>query len=170
MEFRAGKPRQKKRDKKYRKTPMVKEIAIRKVGIISLLGLAGLLDFIGLRPIDKVAATTDDAHGIVDLPKLGRQRIAVSLNLLGDTCLRANLLTKKVLAVSRGGDVIEIVSDNLSSVETIPFMSPNYNCVHLVTLHEEQCWKLYLRKEEDEPLPAVPATIPGSRGKIKGRR
>ncbi len=131
---------------------MAKEIAIRKVGIISLLGLTGLLDFVGLRPKAETVATIEETHEFVDLPELGRQRIAVSLNLLGDTCLRANLLTKKVLAVSRSGDVVEIVSDNLSSVETIPFMSPNCNCAHLTTLHEEQCWKIYLRKEDAEPL------------------
>jgi len=149
---------------------MAKEIAIRKVGITSLLGVTGLLDLIGLRPKDEIVATIEETHEFVELPEHGRQRIVTSLNLLGDTCLRANLLTKKVLAVSHDGDVIEIVSDNLSSVETIPFMSPNYNCVHLATLHEEQCWKIYIRKEGIEPLSAITAMSLGSRGRIQGRR
>ncbi len=83
----------------------------------------------------------------VELPRHGRLEIALSLDFVGDSCLRTNLLTKKVLDHARPGDVVEIVSDNLSSVETIPFMLGNYNCVHLHTSREAQTWRIYVRKE-----------------------
>lgn len=87
-----------------------------------------------------------DPSDVVTLPAVGPVRVAKSLNFLGDTCLRTNLLTKRALAYSEDGEVIEILTDNPSSSETIPFMSPNYNSVHLATVHSEQCWKIYLRK------------------------
>lgn len=83
---------------------------------------------------------------VATLPGWGEVRVTRSLNFLGDTCLRTNLLTKRALAYSEDGDVIEIITDNPSSAETIPFMSSNYNSLHLATVHAEQCWKIYLRK------------------------
>lgn len=83
----------------------------------------------------------------VELPRHGQLEIARSLDVVGDSCLRTNLLTKKVLDHARPGEVVEIVSDNLSSVETIPFMLANYRCVHLHTCREAQNWCIYIRKE-----------------------
>lgn len=82
----------------------------------------------------------------VDLPEHGVLTIAASLDFIGDSCLRTNLLTKKALDQAVAGDVLEFVSDNLSSVETIPFMLVNYDCVHLATHQEQQCWKIYVQK------------------------
>ncbi len=82
----------------------------------------------------------------VELPGHFRLKIAVSLNFIGDTCLRTNLVTKKALAYSLDGDVIAIITDNPSSAETIPFMLPDYDCVHLATIHEVEYWKIYIGK------------------------
>ena len=43
---------------------------------------------------------------------------------------------------------LEIALDNMSSVETIPFMLPGHGWVHLVTVHEDGNWKIYARKRE----------------------
>lgn len=72
----------------------------------------------------------------------------LSVDLVGASCLRTNLVTKRALDAARAGSVVEIVSDNLSSVETIPFMLAGHNCVHLGTLHLESGWKIYARKGE----------------------
>jgi TusA-related sulfurtransferase len=82
----------------------------------------------------------------VELPRLGVVEVAASLDFLGDSCLRTNLLTKKELARATPGMVLEILSDNLSSVETIPFMLAAYDCVHLVTVQGPQGWKIYVQK------------------------
>jgi TusA-related sulfurtransferase len=68
------------------------------------------------------------------------------LDFLGQTCLRTNLMIKRVLVSMRPGLVIEIVSDNLSVVETIPFMLPGYDCVHLATVHLDDRWKIFAKK------------------------
>ncbi len=105
------------------------------------LGVAGL----GRREKD---TETDIEAGEkeVELPGHDRLKIAVSLNFIGDTCLRTNLVTKKALAYSLDGDVIAVITDNPSSAETIPFMLPEYDCVHLATIHEVEYWKIYIGK------------------------
>ena len=70
----------------------------------------------------------------------------LQLDFLGQTCLRTNLVIKRVLASMRPGLVVEIVSDNLSAVETIPFMLPGHDCVHLATVHLDDCWKIFAKK------------------------
>jgi len=82
----------------------------------------------------------------VDLPGHGTLWVDESLDFVGDNCLRTNLLTKLVLDKAVVGAVFEIRSDNLSAVETIPFMLPNCNCEHLATIHEATCQKIYVRK------------------------
>lgn len=89
----------------------------------------------------------------VDLPGHGTLWVDESLNFVGDNCLRTNLLTKLVLDKAVAGAVFEISSDNLSAVETIPFMLPNCNCEHLATIHEATCQKIYVRKRETQTPP-----------------
>jgi len=82
----------------------------------------------------------------VNVPGYGTFVADVSVDLTGATCLRTNLVTKRALDAAIAGQVIEIVSDNLSSVETIPFMLAGHGCAHVGTLHLEGTWKVYARK------------------------
>ena len=86
------------------------------------------------------------AARVVDVPGHGSMVADASVDLSGETCLRTNLVTKRVLDAAPAGTVIEIVSDNLSSVETIPFMLGGHNCIHLATIHGDGGWKIYARK------------------------
>jgi TusA-related sulfurtransferase len=89
----------------------------------------------------------------VELPKHGTLLVDDSLCFIGDSCLRTNLLTKLVLDKAIPGSLYEISSDNLSAVETIPFMLPNCNCEHIATIQEPSCIKIYVRKREAIPGP-----------------
>jgi TusA-related sulfurtransferase len=82
----------------------------------------------------------------VTLPNGEAIRIAESLDFIGDTCLRTNLLTKLVLERAAPGSIVEILSDNLSAIETIPFMLSNCRCVHVATIHEPNLQRIYVRK------------------------
>ena len=82
----------------------------------------------------------------VSLPGYGTFMADASVDLTGATCLRTNLATKHALDAALPGQAIEIVSDNLSSVETIPFMLAGHGCEHVGTLHLEGTWKIYARK------------------------
>lgn len=83
----------------------------------------------------------------VDVPGHGAMVADLCVDLTGENCLRTNLVTKRALDGAAAGSVIEIVSDNLSSVETIPFMLAGHGCAHLGTLHLEGTWKIYARKQ-----------------------
>ncbi len=87
-----------------------------------------------------------DSGKRVILPVFGPVTVTESLNFLGVDCLRTNLLTKKAMGLAGCGDVLEIITDNPSSAETIPFMLPNYGCLYLATIHEERYRVLYVRK------------------------
>lgn len=125
---------------------MVKELTMRKSVFLGIYEPGGLAEFLGLRKSEPSGETTGVKEEWVELDGYGCLYVAQSLNFVGDTCLRINLLTKRALAEAGDGDVIEIITDNLSSVETIPFMSPNYNGVHLTTCQDAQCWWIYVQK------------------------
>lgn len=126
----------------------MKELAIQRSGFLAQLGLDGLAAMLGLRAAER-GGPPKLAERHAEIPGHGRLALTVSLDFVGDTCLRTNLVTKRALAEVPDGAIIEIVTDNLSSVETIPFMSPNYDGVHLATVHAESCWKIYIRKGVD---------------------
>ncbi len=113
----------------------------------------GLVELLGLgtsepaTDITALAGVTRVAGRWVEIPDYGCLHVALSLNFIGDTCLRTNMVTKKALAEVRCGDIIEIVTDNLSSIETIHFMSPNYSGKNLVTYRDEKCWKIYVQRD-----------------------
>lgn len=71
---------------------------------------------------------------------------------MGENCLRTILITKLTLNKAAAGTVLEICSDNLSAVETIPFMLPHCDSEHLATINGEDCQKIYLRKRQPSPL------------------
>lgn len=87
--------------------------------------------------------------GVLQLPGLGRVTPDLSVDLLGQTCLRTNLVAKRVLDHAPIGVVIEIVSDNLSAVETIPFMLPGHGCTHLATVRDDKGWRVYARRNSE---------------------
>lgn len=125
---------------------MIKELTIRKSGILGFLEPGVLAELRGLRTAEPSNQTSEVTEEWVEISGYGCLYVALSLNFVGDTCLRTNLLTKRALAEAGDGDVIEIITDNLSSVETIPFMSPNYSGVHLTTCQDAKCWRIYVQK------------------------
>jgi TusA-related sulfurtransferase len=135
----------------------MKELAIQKSGLLALLGLHDIAEALGLRAAAR-AGQANVTERYAEIPGHGRLSLRMSLDFMGDTCLRTNLVTKRALAEVLDGAVIEIVTDNLSSVETIPFMSPNYNGAHLATVHAESCWKIYIRKGDG----SAPAGVDGA--------
>ena len=88
----------------------------------------------------------------IDVPGYGTIRIDKALNFLGDNCLRTILITKLALNKAAEGMVLEICSDNLSAIETIPFMLPHCNCDHLATISALNCQKIYLRKRQESSM------------------
>ena len=79
---------------------------------------------------------------------LGDQCYTVSqvVDVLGDSCPRPQLMTKKALSKAAPGAVIEVMVDNPTSMEAIPPMMPELNGSHLGTLKAERYWRVFVRK------------------------
>lgn len=86
------------------------------------------------------------APRLVDIPVLGRTMVDFSLDFTAQTCLRTNLGTKRALEAMAAGQIVEIWSDNVSAVETIPFMLESHACEHLCTVPRDGTWVVYVRK------------------------
>ena len=72
--------------------------------------------------------------------------ISASIDCLGDSCPRPQLMTRKALNNASSQDVIEILIDNPSSMEAIPPMLPELGATHLETIKGKRRWEVYVRK------------------------
>ncbi|MGF1642200.1 MAG: sulfurtransferase TusA family protein [Thiotrichales bacterium] len=82
----------------------------------------------------------------VALPRVGTVSVSRSADCLGASCPRPQLLAKSLLEQMAEGEVLEVVSDNPTSVETLPALAMVLYCTHLATLRDGQVWRIYLRK------------------------
>jgi len=73
-------------------------------------------------------------------------RLTRSVDCLGDSCPRPQLMTKKALRDSATDDVIEILVDNPTSMEAIPPLLGEFGATHLATLKADRHWQIYVRK------------------------
>ena len=92
--------------------------------------------------------TKKDLH-LVDLPNLGEVAVSHTADCLGAACPRPQLITMQLLEKMESGDVLEVVSDNPTTVETIPALAMVLYSKHLATLHTDNDWRIYILKGED---------------------
>jgi len=83
----------------------------------------------------------------VELPGYGLVQIGCRVECESEGCPRPQLLTLKALNEVDRGVVIEVVTDNLSVVETMPSMMDIYEGVHLGTVQGKDNWCIYVRRE-----------------------
>lgn len=83
---------------------------------------------------------------VVELPGLGAVQVARSADCLGAVCPRPQLLTMQTLEEMAEGEVLELRSDNPTSVETIPSLAMVLCSSHLATVRDEEEWRIYIRK------------------------
>lgn len=88
---------------------------------------------------------------LVDLPGYGEVVVRCRVACEGEGCPKPQLLTLKALNESREGGVIEVVTDNLSTVETIPSMMNIYEGQHLATIRDADRWRIYVCRGMDNP-------------------
>jgi tRNA 2-thiouridine synthesizing protein A len=72
--------------------------------------------------------------------------INASVDCIGDSCPRPQLMTKAALGKASSGDTIEVKIDNPTSMEAIPPMMPELQARHLATIRKDRHWQLLLRK------------------------
>lgn len=82
----------------------------------------------------------------VTLPGSGLVVIARTLDCIGAACPRPQLLTMRVLDELEEGDLIELLSDNPATVETLPALMFSHGGTHVTTLKFADHWRVYMRK------------------------
>lgn len=80
------------------------------------------------------------------LPDGTRVVVKQTVDCIGDSCPRPQLMTKKAVGAAASGDVVEILVDNPTSMEAIPPMMPGLRSTHLATVRGERCWRVFVRK------------------------
>ena len=73
--------------------------------------------------------------------------VAKSVDCLGDSCPRPQIMTKKAVESVASCEVVEIVIDNPPSMEAIPPLCPGIGATHLETRKGKNCWEVYVRKD-----------------------
>ena len=82
----------------------------------------------------------------VELPEVGEVTVVYTVNCIGDSCPRPQLLTLRALDEAVDGEVVELISDNPASVETISALMLVADGQHLATLRNGDVWEIYLQK------------------------
>lgn len=73
--------------------------------------------------------------------------VSKTIDCLGDSCPRPQLMTKKALSTAAPGAIIEVLVDNPSSMEALPPMMPELGSTHLETIKGDRRWEVYIRKD-----------------------
>lgn len=73
--------------------------------------------------------------------------VVKTVDCIGDSCPRPQLMTKKAIGDVGVSEVIEVMVDNPSSMEALPPMCDELSATHLETVKDERCWKVYIRKD-----------------------
>jgi tRNA 2-thiouridine synthesizing protein A len=101
----------------------------------------------GLFGSKKAKAAERAGREVVHLEGGAAYRIARSIDCLGDSCPRPQLMTKKGLSEVGPKDIIEVLVDNPSSVEALPPMCDGLGATHLETIKQGAFWRVFIRKD-----------------------
>ena len=86
----------------------------------------------------------------VTLPSVGPVPVLVQVNCVGASCPRPQILALKAYDEwLEDGDVMELVSDNPSSVESLSALALVLDAYHLGTVRGDHVWRVYLGKGFD---------------------
>ena len=84
----------------------------------------------------------------VEMPWGDIVQVTHAADCMGAACPRPQLVTMRMLETMSKGEVLELISDNPTTVETIPALAMVLSSRHLATLHTDSGWRIYMQKEE----------------------
>jgi len=94
----------------------------------------------------KKADSTETSGHTVTLQNGQSYTVSTSVDCLGDSCPRPQLMTKKALSKSSTNDVVEVLVDNPTSMEALPPLCPGLDATHLETVNSNKGWQVYIQK------------------------
>lgn len=85
-------------------------------------------------------------HKSMWLEGVGQIYVARTIECLRQNCPRPQILMMKAINEAADGDIVELICDNPSAVESIPALALVLYSTHLGTEKEDGFWRLYVRK------------------------
>ena len=93
------------------------------------------------------AAEQDNGSVSVALSDGSSVAVTATVDCIGDSCPRPQLMTRKAVGSAGAGDVVAVLIDNPTSMEAIPPMCPEIGATHLETLRQDRGWQVLVRKD-----------------------
>lgn len=84
------------------------------------------------------SVTLDDGRSFI---------VTATVDCIGDSCPRPQLMTKKAMTGAESGAIIEVKIDNPTSMEAIPPLMPELGGTHLGTVKAERHWRVIVQKQ-----------------------
>ena len=93
------------------------------------------------------AGEQSNGSTLVTLTDGSEVSVISTVDCIGDSCPRPQLMTRKAVGSAGSGDVVAVLIDNPTSMEAIPPMCPEIGATHLETLRQDRRWQVLVRKD-----------------------
>ncbi len=94
----------------------------------------------------KKSSESEDSSGSVTLENGESIALKSTVDCIGDSCPRPQLMTKSALGKITSGDVISILVDNPTSMEALPAIVTENGGEHIGTIREGRHWQVVARR------------------------
>lgn len=84
----------------------------------------------------------------VELPDGEIVQVTHSVDCLDTACPRPQMAAMNMLETMKEGDVLELITDNPTAIETVPALVMRLYSQHLATVHTDDGWCIYIRKDD----------------------
>ena len=89
-------------------------------------------------PASTTTVTMDDGQAFT---------ITTTVDCIGDSCPRPQLMTKSAMAKATSGDIIAVDVDNPTSMEALPAVIKDNGGTHLGTVRQARHWQVISRRD-----------------------
>jgi tRNA 2-thiouridine synthesizing protein A len=98
------------------------------------------------KKITKKVTNISDNDPTITLDNGDVINVTKTIDCLGFSCPRPQLMTKGAMNDAKSGDIVKIVIDNPTSMESLASMQSELSSTHLGTVFSDQSWKVLLQK------------------------
>ncbi len=101
---------------------------------------------------------TSSGVRVIQLADGNQISISRTADCVGASCPRPQMVTMHTLEEMQKGEILELVSDNPTTVETIPALAMVLYCKHLATVQDDDGWRIYIQKDYKQEQNQLPET------------
>ena len=94
----------------------------------------------------KEIGRADSPASMVTLEDGRSFEVSKTVDCIGDSCPRPQLMTRKALGEAAPGEIVVAFIDNPTSLEAIPPMLPELQAEHLGTIRDARHWRVVIRR------------------------